>query len=183
MRILLVTTTELLPFTLSKVLNPTLEYCAIVVDEPDIAKQIFKNYPQITDLIHPLYELKECIENYCYDALIWNFNFNATWTMTTNEFKRYNLPKNKLVSFNNLNSLFNFQPKRCLQYYKFHSSEFDMFGTGISYSELGIIPELFSPRHNLFNFARASQDLYYDYKIAQFVFNQTSTGGGNSSIA
>ena len=42
MRILLVTFTEYLPFAFTQVLNPELEYCAIVVDEPEPAKNFGK---------------------------------------------------------------------------------------------------------------------------------------------
>ena len=48
-------------------------------------------------------------------------------------------------------------------------SDFDVFSTGISYTELGLIPEAFLPNYRLFNFARASSDLYYDYQIAKYI--------------
>ena len=66
MRILLVTFSEYLP----AVLNPALEYCAIVVDEPDIAKKILANVQPLRDKIFPFYELKECVENNYYDFVL-----------------------------------------------------------------------------------------------------------------
>ena len=61
MRVLLVTFSEYLPVALTQVLNPALEYCTIVVDEPDIAKNMLKNVPPLRDKIFPFYDLKECI--------------------------------------------------------------------------------------------------------------------------
>lgn len=178
MRILLVTLTDMLPYALSQVLNPSLEYCAIVVDEPAIAKQIFKNYPQVTNLVHPFYELKECIENFYFEVALCISGGSMSHEILPKEMRKYGLPVNKLINLHNLNSSRNFNVAIAMQYYKNHYKEFDIFATGISYTALGLVPALFSPHHKLFNFSRDSQDLYYDYQTAKFVLNQNVLGGG-----
>lgn len=181
MRVLLVTLSNYLPFALQQVLNPALEYCAIVVDEPDITKKMLENYPPLRDKVYPFYELKECVENNYYDVAIWIFgDIVDDWTIFTEEFKRCDMPKNKFLSLVHVNLPYNFQVEYALRYYKNHSAEFDMFATGISYTELGLLPEIFLPKHKLFNFARASQDLYYDYQVAKYVLEVC--GGGILSM-
>lgn len=172
MRILLVTLTDLLPVTLGNVLNPKNEYCAIVVDEPEPARELFRKAGLPENIIYPLYELKECIENFYYDCLL--FVSDGRNIGHKEKFRQYGLPKNKFVHLNVVDNPFNFLVKRALQYYQQHSSEFEMFATGISYAELSLDTNQF--KRKLFNFGRGSQDLYYDYQIAKFVLSKT--GGG-----
>ena len=171
MRILLVTMTELLPFTLSKVLNPALEYCAIVIDEPDVAKKNLSDFPQLHDKIYPFYELKECIANTDYDALLFMCE-HPSWYSILEQIRVYGVPDNKFV---NLNLSYatkekNFLLERNLRYYKEHAADFEMFSTGGCYAALGLDNTKF--RYKLFNLGKGSQDLYYDYQVAKFVLAQ-----------
>ena len=176
MRVLLVTLTDLLPYALTKVLNPSLEYCAIVVDDATVAKNMLKDVKPLQNLIYPFYELKECIQNFHYDVVIcYSFGHD---TFESN-LRRYGVSKNKLVNLVSLHSHENFLLERALRYYSEYAGEFEMFATGMSYTECGLEPQNFKLK--LFNFGRGTQDLYYDYKIAQFVF--THAGGGAGKIS
>ena len=174
MRVLLVTLTDLLPFVLTNVLNPALDYCAIVVDEPDPAKKMLTNVPPLRDKIFPFYELKECIENYHYDFLIYTPTDYSNRGTFANAINKYKPDKNKVLELFQINVPENFLVERALRYYGQHAKEFEMVSIGMSYLQDAIVPKLFKKK--LFNFGIASQDLYYDYKIAQFVFNQTAGG-------
>ena len=141
MRVLLVTFTEYLPSALLQVLNPDLEYCAIVVDEPEVAKKMFANVPPLRDKIFPFYELKECVENNYYDfvLLIATFEINAD---ILRNLKEYGLPNEKFVEIS-FHPNFNFQVERALRYYKEHVQDFEMFATGASRIRHALIPKLF----------------------------------------
>ena len=69
MRVLLVTWTDQLLQKLS-ILSPELEYCAIVVDEVEPAKKILERVGLSPNLIHPLYDLKECVKDFYYDCVM-----------------------------------------------------------------------------------------------------------------
>lgn len=69
MRILLVTWTENLLGKL-QILNPELEYCAIVTDDVEPAKKICAQVGLSQDLIYPLHDLRDCIKNFYYDYLL-----------------------------------------------------------------------------------------------------------------
>ena len=177
MRILLLIFSDILPFALTKVLNPANDYCAIVVDEPEISKKMFEDVPQIRDKIFPFYELRECIANLNYDLLLCvnDLRTQNIWQLL----KSYGLPAEKFlhVSFANNKENFSMLEKenfllleRALRYYKEHSAEFEIFTTGTSFVRVSIDTNRFTRRN--FNFAVSSQDLYYDYKIAQFIFNE-----------
>ena len=175
MRVLLVTVSEMLPFVFTKVLNPALEYCAIVVDEPEQAKKILSNTP-LEKAVFPFYELKECMENFHYDCILCPSPF---WEFPNYEtFKKWDIPKDSLVSLPVIHTVENFFIERALRYYKEHAAEFEMFATGDSHAEFGLIPKKF--KHKLFNFGHTSQDLYYSYQIAKYVL--TKTGGGAHQV-
>ena len=167
MRILLVTFSNLLPAALNNVLNPALEYCAIVVDEPEPAKKFFYEAGLDSNLIYPFYELKECIADFYYDFLLCVSDGRQIWDLHKN-FKMYGLPKNKFVYFF-LNDN-NFLVKRALQYYEKHSAEFEIFATGSSYTAMGLDAHRF--KYKLFNLGSSGQDLYYDYQIAKYILSK-----------
>ena len=169
MRVLLVTFSEILPFALTKVLNPTLEYGAIVVDEPDISKKMFENIPQLRDKIFPFYDLKECIENFYYDFVLCVSDDRNAWNVNQ-RFIKYDLPKNKYVNVCLSSGTCNgFIKERTLRYYKEHVSDFEMFSTGVCYTGMGL--DITKFKYKLFNFGRSGNDLYYDYQTAKFVLN------------
>ena len=178
MRILLVTFTEYLPFAFTQVLNPELEYCAIVVDEPDIAKRMLAKVPPIRDRIFPFYELKECVENNYYDfvLLIATFDFNEINADILRNLKEYGLPNEKFVEISFYPN-FNFQVERALRYYKEHVQDFEMFATGASRIRHALIPKFF--KRKIFNFGCDGEDIYYHYKIANEVMR---LGGGRLSM-
>ena len=153
-----------------QILNPELEYCAIVVDEVEPAKKILERVGLSKDLLYPLYDLKECVRDLHYDYVLsvensWGRDFPKVLT-------DYGVPKDKLVGLNFLDNN-NFLVERVLRYFKEHAAEFDMFATGISYTEVGLDITRFKKK--LFNFARSSQDLYYNFQVAKHV---VLCGGG-----
>lgn len=162
MRVLLVTWTDQLLEKLS-ILNPELEYCAIVVDEVEPAKEILKRVGLPASLLHPMYELKECVNNFYYDYVLCVDNGWADDFLKV--IQDYDVPKNKCVGLNFLDNS-NFLVERSLRYFKEHASEFEMFATGMSYAEVGLDVTQF--KRKLFNFARSSQDLYYNFQVAKY---------------
>lgn len=172
MRVLLVTLSDILPFALTQVLNPANDYCAIVVDNPDISKKMLKNYPSIRDKIFPFYELKECIEDFYYDFVLCVCDGRFAWKIHR-QVSKYGLPRTKFFHVWG-NGTLNFDVEKTLRYYREHTKEFEMFSTGISYTSVALDADKF--KYRLFNFALSSQDLYYDYKIAKYVLEVC--GGG-----
>ena len=168
MRVLLMTLSDILPLALTQVLNPALEHCAIVVDEPEKAKKFLAGTP-LENIVYPFYELKECVENFHFDCILCPSPFH--------EFPNYEsvtksgIPKNSLVSLPVIHTAENFFVERAIRYYKKHAAEFEIFATGVSYAEFGIMPKKF--KRKLFNFGHTSQDLYYDYQIAKYVLKKS----------
>lgn len=172
MRILLVTFSELLPTTLLSILNPELECCAIVVDEPERAKQILEDNP-LTNIIYPFYELKDCADNFYYDCIVFATPF---WEFpNVANIEKWGLPKKLLVSVPSIHTPENFYIERALRYYKEHAAEFEMFATGSSFVHNALDTKKFTLK--LFNFGHSSQDLYYSYKIAKYLLHEA--GGGS----
>ena len=169
MRILLVGLSELLPLAVTQVLNPENDYRAIVVDEVEPARKFLSqgNYP--AENVFPLYELPECVENFFYDCVICVGNVGDK---LTNEIKRCGVPKNKIIQLE-IKSAENFLLDRALRYYQKNFSDFEMFATGASTVELGLLTKCFTKK--LFNFGRANQDIYFCFQLAKKVI---STGGG-----
>lgn len=165
MKILLVTWTDKLLETMS-VLSPDLEYCAIVTDEAESARNILKPYSFPPNLIYPLYELKECIQDFWYDYVV--CVEDSWWTTDLlRQAKNYIEDPNKLVLFNALNSMTNFLVEHSLRYFEEHTADFEMFATGISLTAVGLDVTQF--KRKLFNFGRTGQDLYYNFQVAKRV--------------
>ena len=164
MRILLVGLNGVLFPAISEVLNQNHEYCAVVVDEVAPARNILSNYP--AERIFPLYELKECVENFYYDCVV----CVGDGYKLPEECKRCGVPKDKLVNLADLNTPRHFLLDRALRYFEKHSAEFEMFAVGASMLELGLMPKKFTKK--LFNFSLLSQDLYFDYQISKFVISR-----------
>lgn len=165
MRILLITATDGLTEKLSA-LSPELEYCAIVVDEVEPAKEILRRVGLPQDLIHPMEELQACVEGLTYDFVI-PVQKNPYVSTIMGKISKYNVPKNKLLNLAGLHNDWNFNVKRRLQYYHEHAQEFEMFATGISPAWNGLDVTKF--KRKLINLARPSQDLYYDFNIAKHI--------------
>lgn len=169
MRVLLVTWTDQLLQKLS-ILSPQLEYCAIVVDEVEPAQKILERVNLPKSLLRPLYELKECVNDFYYDYVLcledgWSDNFLKL-------LEEYEVPKNKILAMN-IPDRNDFLIERSLRYFKDHASEFDMFATGMSYAETDLDVNQF--KYKLFNFGRSSQDLYYNFQVAK---RAVAYGGG-----
>lgn len=174
MRVLLVTWTDQLLQKLS-CLNPRLEFCAIVVDEVEPAKKILEQFHLPTSLLHPIYELKECVKDFYYDYAIC---IEDGWWVTDllNHAKMYGAPQDRLLILDSLTSGINFLVERSLRYFKEHVAEFEMFSTGISLTAVGVDVTQF--KRKLFNFGRTGQDLYYNFQVAKTAI---SCGGGQIS--
>ena len=152
-------------------LNPELEYCAIVTDDVEQAQRILEQVGLSKDLVYPLYELKECVEEiYCDYVLCVGDGWQDDFLKTVQE---YDVPKEKILALNFL-SRDNFLIGRSLKYFEEHAAEFDMFATGLSYAEVGLDVTRF--KRKLFNFARSSQDLYYNLQVAKFALSCAPPG-------
>ena len=171
MKVLLLSFTGYLPFALTRILNPANEYSPIVVEDVESARKVLSqfNYPE--NLVYPIYELKECAENFYFDVCI-----SITPYGVLDKYARKYIPKNKFVNLSQIETPQNFLLERALRYYQIHAKDFEIFSTGMSYVELGISPKYF--KYKLFNFGRGTQDLYYDYKIAEFILKR----GGAAQI-
>lgn len=182
MKVILVTSGDVLSYVLTQVLNPELEYCAIVVDEPEQSKKNLADFPQLHEKIYPFYELKECIQNNNYDAVLFMCE-NSAWYTIIEQLREYGVRSDKFINMH-LSSATkeqHFLLERNLRYYKEHAADFEMFATGGCYAALALDNTKF--RHKLFNFGKGSQDLYYDYQTAKFIFEQNSRVGGNLKYA
>ena len=172
MRVLLMTLSDILPLALTQVLNPALEHCAIVVDEPEKAKKFLAGTP-LENIVYPFYELKECVDNFHFDCAVSIELGIGDWG------KKYGIAKNKFVNLFQIYTYENFLMERALRYYSEHAAEFEMVATGMSYTESAISPQYF--KRKLFNFGRGTQDIYYDYQIAKYVLKKS--GGGKIKYA
>lgn len=120
MRVLLVTWTDQLLQKL-QILSPQLEYCAIVVDELEPAQKILERVKLPKTLLHPMYELKECVQDFYYDYII--CIENGWWGKTlSSKVHEYGVPWNKNLNFCALNLMHNFLLERSLRYFKEHDS-------------------------------------------------------------
>ena len=140
MRVLLITFSEVVNFALTQVFNPDLKYSAIVVEDTELAKKNLSDSPQLHEKIYPFYELKECIENTYYDAVLFTCENSAVWLGIIEQIREYGVPANKFVNMNFSPSTKNkhFLLERNLRYYKEHAAEFEMFATGGCYIALGL---------------------------------------------
>ena len=177
MRILIVALTDQLPAFLS-VMNPELDVCAIVADNPEPAKAIAAQFNRAAVPIFPYWHLKECLEQFYFDYVINESMLFNGMSAINNDLLQYEVIPDKIVALINLN-----QPKsidsltKLLMIYKQNPDKFKMFSTGISYILDAIDIRQFTLP--VLHCARAGQDLYYDYKIAKEVIN---TGGGRKNL-
>ena len=166
MKILLVTFADMLQPLFKYCLKPELKYCAIVVDNIEHTKKFITDLNLPENIIYPYYDDEECIENLQYDLILCVTNTTAI-NLLPQQVRKYCSPKNKFLQLtlsDDANHLF--LVKRTLNYFKLHANNFEMFATGMSYFSHGLDTSRFEK--NLFNFAKASQDLYYDYQVAKF---------------
>lgn len=164
MRILLATFSDILPYAVNKVLSPEVEFCAVVVDDVESAKKIL---PQ--EKIFPLYELKECLENFYYDFAVCISDRTMIYVFPE-QFRSYNLPKNKFIHLHDVDGDYNFQLMKKLHTFKKNSADFEIFSTSPAYSNFILSAEKFDKK--LFDFSIGEQDLYYSYKIAEYIFSE-----------
>lgn len=163
MKILLVTNAD--KFEESFVaLNPKLEYCGIVVDDVEPVKKFLANIGLSAVPLYPMSELKSCVEGLSYDY-IFCLQKDFYDSKYVKEIQKYNVSRDKILSFGGVFSNVNFKTEQLLRYYREHSQDFEMFATGISYSAKGTDVTQFKRR--LIKFAKASQDLYYDFYVAK----------------
>lgn len=174
MRVLLVTWIDKLAEKLA-VFNPELDYCAIVVDDVESAKKISEQIGLPEELFHSMDDLKKCIETFDYDYVL--CVQDKFYDVKVNMLQKYDLPKEKVLSFAALPTVSNFQTKRRLTYFSEHSQEFEIFATGTSTAETSIDIREF--KRKAVNFATSSQDLYYNLQIAK---SAVSSGNGHGKL-
>lgn len=96
--------------------------------------------------------------------------FNYDVMITTNLYNIGNI-KGELLNFIEfLKTFFDFQVNRSFSELKNKQKNLDGFITGLSYAEVGLDANEFSDE--VVNLAVSSQDLYYDYQIAQYICSQ-----------
>ncbi len=173
MKLLLLTTVDKLAEKFAA-LSPELEYCAVVVDEVEPAKEILAQVGLTQDLIQPMSELKNCVDTLKYDYAL--CVQDDPYDGKLNLFKSNNVPEEKIISFAKLPGSSNFQTERPLRYQKILSKKIVTFATGTSYTETAIDIRQFKRR--AINFGTSSQDLYYSFSIAKSVILY----GGHNSI-
>lgn len=173
MKVLLVTWIDKLKEKL-EALSPELEYCAIVVDNVEPAKEVLEQVGLSQELIHPLDELKACADSLSYDyALCIQDRF---YDSKISRLYNSGLPTEKVVGFAALPGTANWQTERQLRYYREHFQEFEIFATGTSTVETAIDVKQF--KRKAINFATSSQDFYYNFQIAKHVI----LCGGHNTI-
>ena len=170
MKILLVTETENLEEKLT-VLSPALDYCAIVVDKVEPAKDVLKRGGLSQDLLRPMDALKACVDKLKYDYIL--AIANNFYSGKINVLSKYGVPPEKIIYLASLHTFGNFQNEILSRYYCEHFKEFEIFSTGTSYAETSIDIRQF--KRKTINLATSSQDLYYSFQIAKDVI---SRGGG-----
>ena len=151
MRVLLVTTENKLSEKLN-VLNPELEYCAVVVDEVESAKEILGQVGLSKDLLYPMSNLRECVESLNYDYVL--CVQGSFYDCKNDILRQYNVPTEKIACFAGLTLTANFEREHLLRYYREHCQDFEMFATGISTAYEGINCTKF--KRKLFKFAKQS---------------------------
>lgn len=163
MKVLLVARTGNLFEILSSCLNPELEYCAIIVSNVETAKDVLSKVGLSQDLLYCLDDIKQCIKKFPYDYILCiDDGWGTTFLKLAQE---CSVPDDKIVALN-IPSRDVFTLERSLRYFREHATEFEGLATGISYAETGLNVTRF--KRKLFNFARSSQDLYYNFQTAKF---------------
>lgn len=174
MNLLLVTKTEKLAEKLSA-LSPELEYCAAVVDNVKVAKEIFANAGLSQVPLYPMKKLQKYVETLEYDyVLLLQGKFYGMGIIR--KLQSFGLPTEKLVSFARLYDAGNWQTERLLRHHAAHLQDFKIFATGTSPTAAAI--DIRSFNFKTINFATSSQDLYYNFQIAKTVIEC----GENNSI-
>lgn len=107
------------------------------------------------------------IDDYLYDYIIIGSQYNES---IYNQLLNMKVDKNKILQFYKFYDMLYNPVKRYTNDYNIKVEEVETIITGISYTRAGIIEnELFRKAHS---FAMYSQDLFYDYKIAEYVLNK-----------
>ena len=149
MRILLLALSDILPFIVAKILNPSNKYCAIVTDEVEPSRKFLSQFGFPAERVFAFHELKECAENFYYDCLLHISDGRTAWTIY-DYLKKNNVPTQKFFHVILDNGKENcFLLDRAMCYYSEHAAEFEMIATGISLVEAGLETKQF--RRKLFN--------------------------------
>lgn len=107
------------------------------------------------------------IGNYLYDYIIIGSQYNES---IYNQLSNMKVDKNKILQFYKFYDMLYNPVKNYIDYYNKRFEEVETIITGISYARAGIIEnELFRRAHT---FTMYSQDLFYDYKIADYILNK-----------
>lgn len=152
------------------VLNPELSISAIIVDNVKEAEKIVEKYKLPKNILFHYYNLKECLENLTYDYIITALRWSMFSENVIKDLYSLNISKTKFISLWELD-----RPQHVcafsilMKYYNQNASKYKIFVTGDSHFVYGLNILTFSLP--LINFARGSQDLYYDYKIAKMILN------------
>lgn len=158
------TFSEVLPFAVNEVLNSEMEFCAVVVDKVEIAKKILPS-----EKIFSLFELKECLGNFYYDFAVC-ISDKSMVNLLPEQFRNYDLPKNKFVHLHDVDGEYNFQLTKKLNLFKKDFAYFEIFSTSPAYSKYALSENKFDRK--IFDFSIGGQDLYYGFKIAEKILSE-----------
>ena len=153
------------------ILNPELKINAIVVDDMRAAEKIVEKYNISKDILFHYYNLKECLENTNYDYIITALRWSMFSEWVIKDLYELNISKTKFINLWELDKPHHICSFALLMnFYNIYASKLKGFITGDSHLVYGLDLTKFSIP--LANFARGSQDLYYDYKIAKVLLNR-----------
>ncbi|MBR1580639.1 MAG: hypothetical protein IJ668_09095 [Selenomonadaceae bacterium] len=172
MRVLVITLANYVGVYLS-VTNPALDICAFVTDAPEPTKVLVSKFGRANVPVMPYYRLKDCLEDFYFDKVI-DATDGLMHGKVMEELSRFSVPNDKILTLINLNAPICVDTiTKLLIHYKQHITRYKMFVTGVSHTYHAIDISKF--QLPTISFAYDSQDLYFDYKIAQQII---AMGGG-----
>ena len=179
MRVVVVTLANHIDAYLS-VTNPALDICAFVADEPNKAQPIAAKHNRGNVPFFPYHHLKECLDSFYFDKVI-NATRSPVHSTVVNDLLSYDVPNNKIITLINLDTPILVDTlTKLLEVYKQNVNHFKIFVTGVSHTYHAIDINQF--KLPAISFSYDSQDIYFDYKIAQKVVSFSSRGGGPSNL-
>jgi len=106
------------------------------------------------------------ISDFDYDYIVIASQYNET---IYSQLLNMNISSNRIFQFYKYYILLNDSFEKRLNGFIANINSVKGLLTGISYAETGVIPGLLSK--NIYKFSLASQDIFYDYKIVEYILN------------
>lgn len=148
--------------------NDELEICSIVTVPFANIDNMFDRYGVSIRLMHPYYDLPECVNNFYYDFVFYASEGNGE--EIGRQLRDLGVEKEKLVNLSILASPRLYNISRLMRYYEAHVKDFSVLLTGSSYAHYSVNGKNMSLP--LLDFSVDSQDIYYGYMLAEHVLSQ-----------